>query len=153
MEAHGYTTFCDDIREEVGGKSTLVGCYTGELLHQGDYPLSLPKFGLVTQTLIPPERVPRNFDLIVDYVPTGEVVFKISNDLSGLDVNSLVTPKSADEEDEERYIALGSNIILTPLVIPQDGKLRVRAMLDGHIVRIGLLKIRRVANIANPDQS
>lgn len=153
MEAHGYTTFCDDIREEVGGKSTLVGCYTGELVHQAEYPLTLPKLGLFAQLLVPPDKMPQVFELSVDFVPTGQTLINMSNDLAGLDVNALLTPKDPDDEDEERYIVLASKIILSPLVVSQDGKLRVRAMLDGQLVRLGSLKIRRVADITSPSQA
>lgn len=153
MEAHGYTIFCDDIREEVGGKSTLVGCYTGELLHQGAYPITLPKLGLVVHLLVPPDKMPRTFELNVEFMPTGQMLFNVSNDLTGLDVNSLMPPKDPNVDDEERYIRLASNIILSPFVASQDGKLHVRAMLDGHLVRLGSLKIRRVTDITNPGQA
>jgi hypothetical protein len=42
----GYTTFCDDIRQEVAGKSTLVGVYGPEMTVFGTLPTNLPKLAL-----------------------------------------------------------------------------------------------------------
>lgn len=153
MEARGYTIFCDDIRNEVGGKLTLVGCYTGEMVHEGEYPLALPKLALSVQLLMPPDNMPRTFELIVDYMPTGQVLFAVSNDLTEIDLGPLLTQPSEAEDEEDRYIALGSNITLVPFVVPQDGKLRVRAMLDGQLVKLGSLRIRKVENLASIQQT
>src|SRR6266566_1063417 len=45
-EAFGSTIFCDDIRVEVGGKLTFVGCYTGTMFIHTGFPVVLPKFCL-----------------------------------------------------------------------------------------------------------
>jgi len=42
----GYTVFCDDIRNEIGGKTTLVGVYAGDLVLQSPLPASIPRLGV-----------------------------------------------------------------------------------------------------------
>lgn len=37
-----HTIFCDDVRNEVGGKLSLMGCYSGEL-SVPSFPMTLPK--------------------------------------------------------------------------------------------------------------
>jgi hypothetical protein len=43
-EIYGYTIFCDDIRQEVGGKISFVGVYSGTMFVHGEFPVTLPKF-------------------------------------------------------------------------------------------------------------
>jgi hypothetical protein len=40
--------FCDDIRQEVAGKLTLVGVYQDRVLVHSDFPCTLPTFGVLT---------------------------------------------------------------------------------------------------------
>ena len=42
----GYTIFCDDVRNEINGKVTLVGVYAGDVIVLGTLPVTLPKLGL-----------------------------------------------------------------------------------------------------------
>ena len=46
MDAFGLTIFCDDIRSEIDGKISLIGCYTGRMMIGGEFPVILPKLGL-----------------------------------------------------------------------------------------------------------
>jgi hypothetical protein len=47
-EPYGVTIFCDDVRDELFNKKTLIGVYTGELLIGGEFPALLPTFGMMT---------------------------------------------------------------------------------------------------------
>src|ERR1700732_4431798 len=40
----GTTIFCDDIRQEIGGKITFIGSYGTEMVVQGVFPAVLAKF-------------------------------------------------------------------------------------------------------------
>ena len=42
MSRHIEVTFCDDIREEVGGKLSFMGIYSGDMIVPG-FPVVLPK--------------------------------------------------------------------------------------------------------------
>ncbi len=42
----GHVIFCDDVREEVGGKTTYVGAYKSDLIVNGDFPVTLPKLAV-----------------------------------------------------------------------------------------------------------
>jgi hypothetical protein len=44
MERYGYSIFCDDIRNEPGGKLSFVGCYNAVMLTAPRFPIVLPKF-------------------------------------------------------------------------------------------------------------
>src|SRR4030095_11746465 len=42
----GHTIFCDDIRQEVGGKFSYIGVYSGQMIIHGTCPVTLPKLCL-----------------------------------------------------------------------------------------------------------
>ena len=44
MERYGYSIFCDDIRNEPGGKLSFIGCYNAVMFTATEFPLVLPKF-------------------------------------------------------------------------------------------------------------
>lgn len=44
MERYGYCIFCDDIRNEPGGKLSFIGCYNAVMFVGREFPLALPKF-------------------------------------------------------------------------------------------------------------
>src|ERR1043165_3972844 len=43
-KAWGFSLFADDFRAEIGGKTTLVGMYQGDMIIQGTFPVVVPRF-------------------------------------------------------------------------------------------------------------
>ena len=56
MDQYGYSIFCDDIRNEPGGKLSFIGCYNGVILISGQFPLVLPKLCVHTHIFSPASR-------------------------------------------------------------------------------------------------
>lgn len=56
MDRYGYSIFCDDIRNEAGGKLSFIGCYNGVIFISGQFPLMLPKLCVHTHILSPASR-------------------------------------------------------------------------------------------------
>lgn len=54
----GHVIYCDDIREEVGGKTTLVGTYGGEMTIFGSPPVKLAKFCVLIFIRLDPADIP-----------------------------------------------------------------------------------------------
>ena len=52
MNRHVQTIFCDDVRQEIGGKCSYIGVYGGEMFVPG-FPVSLPKLCLVLRVNSP----------------------------------------------------------------------------------------------------
>src|ERR1700761_8771536 len=53
MNRFGYSIFCDDIRNEPGGKLSFIGCYNGVIFVPPEFPLVLPKFCVHVHILSP----------------------------------------------------------------------------------------------------
>lgn len=100
MSRYLHATFCDDIRHEIGGKISLVGCYSDKLL-VSEFPQRLPK--LCAQVLLATEPL---------YDDTDFTVF--IKDQSGNEIVRLEAVVSPSEADKE----LGVRRIQTLIEIP-----------------------------------
>lgn len=143
-EAWGYTIFCDDIRAEVGGKLTYVGCYMGgRMLVPGPFPFTLQKLALsVTYSQKFGEVVHPNFWIFFpgDAEDKPSLVIEVPQEAS----------EKAFEDSKELAKKLGSHtgvavgqfyFALTGTVIQRPGLIRVRAVRDDQLVRLGTLEI------------
>src|SRR5262249_23625378 len=71
MNRYGYSIFCDDIRNEAGGKLSFIGCYNGVIFISGQFPLVLPKLCVHTHILSPASQ-PFNSIAVRCYLPGDE---------------------------------------------------------------------------------
>lgn len=142
MGTHGFTIFCDDIRDEIGAKHSLIGTYVNALFHQLNYPVTFAKLGIYTRLHILPNEMPKQVEIVVESFNTKNILFRQMHDMSHIDVDDLLKQAGPYlDEQEERYVAFGLNIILSPLVCTGNDRIRVRAHLDGKPVKLGALDI------------
>jgi hypothetical protein len=74
MDQYGYSIFCDDIRNEPGGKLSFIGCYNGVIFISGQFPLVLPKLCVHTHIFSPASR-PFGSIVVRCYLPGDEKPF------------------------------------------------------------------------------
>lgn len=137
VDPFGFTVFCDDIRDEVGGKTSLMGRYVGSMNIAAAAPESgatfaLPKFGAATQIMIPKEY------------KTSHVRVALTLDRKDQPPQLLaeVTIDPPDLSDTEMDVAVfGVNFIIAPLVLQSDCIIRARGYLDGLEVKAGSLQV------------
>lgn len=122
-----YGVYCDDIRQEVGNKQTLVGIYSGnELVFDTPFPAILPKLCVSAAFIYPKDELPKQVD------------FTIS-----LEGNILVRASVVPQADNQRSIFEGlddgfprrsqiqANFFLGPLAVEKESILRLEANVDG----------------------
>jgi hypothetical protein len=143
----GYTIFCDDIRNEIGGKTTFVGVYDGILNIHGEFPFLLAKFGLGIRYM--EKRDAFKDDVIIrifmpgeseDGEPSFQGLLPIREAREKVQVHPDANP------DAPRYLQLATNLVFSPLVIPQKGEMKVRAQCGSEIVKLGTLLIAKAPN-------
>jgi hypothetical protein len=131
MERYGYSIFCDEIRNEVGGKLSFVGCYNAIMFTAKAFPITLPKFCIhfhvfspVTQpyeSLISRCYVPGQTDPVAEEavgVPTLHDQMSLLADLPG---NGGAPP----------CIVVAASLVFTPFEIPEPGMIQIRALING----------------------
>lgn len=140
--------FCDDIREELHGKTTYVGVYGPDLLLSGPPgPVILPLLCCMVRINFDPEALPndvviqlRKFDATGDQGPISAVEIPGGK-------NIPMPEYHPGFGDETMKIQLMAGMKISPLIVDKECTLRAIVILDGAEHRIGSLNIRRVEQL------
>lgn len=148
----GFSLFVDDVRSEMGGKMSIMGLYQSDMIFPAsqDFPLVLPRFGI----LIKYYEVQNYFtdDLVVRVFLPGDSKDAPSMIMpfSRVALNAAVPPRQHElEEDQESVFNLTYPILISPLVVKQEGFVKVRIVCGGVTTNLGSLMIRK----ARPDEN
>jgi hypothetical protein len=132
--AFGYTVFCDDIRNEVGGKVTYVGAYLSNLLVHSEYPVTLPKFCFAITIYEPHDDLADKAELKI-YLPSDP------DDKPSI-VGDLDFPKLEQPQDG-KFRIFRAHLVFAPVILQSDGWLRVRAERKGITMKLGSLRVTK----------
>jgi len=144
-DAWGFSLFCDDVRSEIAGKTTLVGLYQTDMIFTNDPPYLIPKFVIYIKYY---ERQKTMSDDLVFgvYLPGDEQGKPThSSKLPRQSVPSdLPEPEIPFDEDQERVINLTVPLVFSPLVLQKEGFIKVRALCGDTTIKLGSLLVRKV---------
>lgn len=127
--------FCDDIRHEIGGKMTLVGCYAGEMIIN-ELPAVLPKLCAQITVFTPFDR------------PFERLILRafINGDILGELEMPVDTMKDSIQKKELTSelgrLSARAFMVFSPLPVIEPCKVRVEAETEDGVVRGSILKIR-----------
>jgi hypothetical protein len=139
---YGYSLFCDDLRREEGGKITLVGLYGSEMIVHGSVPTALPKLALVVTYS---ERLGESDDpleLLVyfpgdsDDAPTHRL--PLAADL----VEGFRKRRVSELELDDPRLIMRLDAVFSPILIKQEGHIKVLMIRGDTEIRLGALRIR-----------
>lgn len=131
------TTYCDDLRQEVGGKQSLIGVYNGVMFVQ-QFPVTLPKFWVVASYVVPRGEPPKSLKFRI---------FKDNEPLADLDAAPEYLEQLAHAREpvvpppdgSQKVISTQTQVCFAPLVIDAPCVLRVTAITDkGETRGLGL---------------
>ena len=135
MSRSAFALYCDDIREEINGKSSLMGVYEGNLVVES-LPVRLPKLCVVIFSRFSPDNPVKTFKVTVE--SNGEVIASIPD--TETDYNSHFNED--DFADNHSLINIKTNVIFSPFVINEDGTLQAKIFLDDELIDCEPLHIR-----------
>jgi hypothetical protein len=134
----GYTIFCDDVRQENSGKFLYIGVYAADMIIHGQPPGVLPTFAAIIHYA---EQADEQGDAIIRlkmYVPgTDQPIADLPVDPATM--KSVPLPPYLEGED--RIIRASIPLKFSPLVIPQEGLIKVRAYRGEDELRLGTLRV------------
>lgn len=134
MNRFAYPIFCDDMRNEVNGKFSLMGVFGG-LMYLPGFPAVLPKLCAVI-TVVSPLSQPFSTITFTGSLD-GNVVFEITigeEQLGQMGSGGTVL-------DDPKYFEARAMVVLSPLHISAPGKLDVTILADGEKVECTGLQI------------
>ena len=138
---YGHVVFCDDVRQEIDGKLTLVGVYNSNLTVFGGFPAVLPKLCVVVWLNGPLA----NFLTCTKITLVGEPLGDVRPELN---LREMSKPSFVPEGATRRqFIAV---LPLAPCTLSEAGIMIVNAETEAGILSIGKLRITAASPEASP---
>ncbi len=133
---YGYTTFCDDVRHEVGNKLSYIGIYPDAIVVHVPFPTKLAKFAIVA-TYVEAQgesSEPVTLKIWLPGDPEDEPFFTHPLPVEELRNRPGVSP------DE----FLTANLIVSPAPFPlkEPGRIKVRAYRGDLEILLGTIKVK-----------
>lgn len=138
----GFVVFCDDIRDEVGGLRTYVGCYAEDMILTQPLPTFLARMGFSIRYLERPGESLQPVKVVVT-VP-GELLDKEETIFEAIIFEDGVRPPhvpSVADDNEDIFLVAQFQVRVSPLVIHREGRIRVKAYRGDDEIRLGSLRI------------
>ncbi|MEY2930228.1 MAG: hypothetical protein RL033_977 [Pseudomonadota bacterium] len=133
-----FTIFCDDVRQEAGGKFAYMGIYGANLLVP-EYPAHLLKLCVVMTVRTLASRPPES--LVFKLLRDEEVIYEHPVDEDALKQLIASTPAS---DIEGRSHTFGAVAQIVNLVFSEACMLKSRAIVDGKELKGGALELLAV---------
>lgn len=127
--------FCDDIRHEIGGKFTLVGCYSGEMIID-KLPAVLPKLCAQISVFTPFERPFER--LLLRASLNGDILAEL--DMPTREMNESIQKKQL--KSELGRLSARAVMVFAPLPVYEPCNLSIEAETEDGIILGSFLKIR-----------
>jgi hypothetical protein len=150
----GYTIFCDDVRNEIGGKHSFIGAYTGGVMivHAG-FPVTLPIFAMAVTILQRRGVMIPNLSLRIFMPGDPDDQASIQGELKEIEegkvaalANAVGLHPAARSDD---YVMMSAQIKFTQMVLKEPGMIKVRAVIGDNMYRLGVLQISPPPPVGN----
>jgi len=138
LKPDGYTIFCDDIRQEIGNKCSLMGIYGPDMFVDNPFPLMMAKMGFHITFRDDPHAQLSPITLCI-YLP----VYEQDNPTYRSDIyrsQAALPPLPGTLGPTARRMAT-INVLLSPLNLKEPGKIKVRMLVDGEKIKLGTLRV------------
>jgi hypothetical protein len=125
--------FCDDVRQEIGNKFSLMGCY-GTDLYLPSFPMTLPKLCVFVHVRTPREQPFQRLTLRL--VRGGDVLSELVANPEKLN--------AGDTPDWARWLSMTGILAVTPFQAIGPCRLRVLAETESETLESGQFLIERM---------
>jgi hypothetical protein len=146
--AWGFTLFADDIRYEMGGKTSLIGIYQLDLNQLMDFPITIPKLAMLIKYYEIKGALKGDLNVKIFLPGDPESMPTLSWIIPEAAKDNAQTPYKSDS-DSEKLFDLTLPIIVSPLNIKEEGFVKVRIQCGDITTRLGRLMIRKVRDTDN----
>ncbi|HEJ2021049.1 DUF6941 family protein [Pseudomonas aeruginosa] len=131
MSRFVYATYCDDVRLEINGKTSLIGVYADAMFVQR-FPTNLMKLCVVVNALTPPDRPFNGFKLSALF--NSKAIAEMEVPLAQLQEEATKNPAMTSKNVQ-------AQMIFAPLAIDQPGEMKILFTSDGETFESNALQI------------
>ena len=135
----GHAVFCDDIREEVGGKLTYVGVYGNVMIISAAAPATLSQLCVAVSVRIEPPIEPLTTTVRILRSDGDEIIAEAQAVIEP-PANPSSAPSFADANSVS-FRELFVPIRVAGVLITQDCAIKVRAYIGDDEIRLGSLRV------------
>lgn len=136
----GYALFCDDIREELGDKYSLIGVYT-EVLRVAEIPFTLPQLAVLISYWEDPADI-RDATFKVLFTPDGAPDEEIlSHARGGFEPSPPVRSANEDPSGTSEIVDFHILLRIANIRVRRPGRFKVRAYRGDDEIRLGTLLV------------
>lgn len=151
-DAFGYVIFCDDVRQEVGGKLTFVGVYQTFLFVHQDFPITLGKLVLSIHYY---ERIgiePKPTSLRIWMPGDADDQPSWVGELPMTDIHRAPMLQTGQDQGlpPAKFINVGTQIVIASLQLKSPGLISVRIQRGDEMIHLGSLRILRALASEQP---
>lgn len=126
MIRYAHAVYCDDIRYEIGNKTSLIGLYSGQL-GVPEFPCALSKLCVVLSVSTPKDHMFKS--LVLTGSLADSEIFRMEMNDEQIQAVVAQTPKL---QEEGKFYMVQLMAILSPLQIEKPGKLTLNLLADGE---------------------
>lgn len=134
------TIYCDDVRQEVGGKHSFMGVYNSDMLIP-EFPANIGKLCAQITVRLPIETRAEN--MVIKILNVEDIVAEIPLPEGQLQAMRKQILANESDPSELQFLGVVVGLQITPLLLDKPGKFRSIAVVDGNEVRGNSLAIRR----------
>lgn len=147
-KAWGFSLFGDDLRQEAGGKISLMGIYQEDMIFPDGIalPFVVPKFVVFISYYEIKGALETDITFRVSHGPENKMLAELQMLRKELPPPKEIQATEGERpEDVERIFHIRVPIILSPFMIEKFGRVRVRAHYsDDAILKLGSVNIRNL---------
>ena len=142
--AWGFTLFCDDLRQELSGKFSLMGLYTVDMVFPVDFPVTVSKIVFFVKYYEVKGAFSEDLELKIYFPWDDSDKPSISQTIKRSNMAGVSQKHPQIEDDAERINMINVPIILSPFTAISEGDIRVRITCGDVTTRLGRLILRKV---------
>jgi len=145
LNTWGYSLFADDLRQEVGGKASLMGMYQRDIIVTADtLPVMLPKLVVWIEYFEYVNKIDSDLKFVVEFsssdpntkIPPLDQTIK----RSGI---AKIDPAKRSDEGDLPINHFRIPFVMTPFPVVAEGTIKVRCYFDsGVVLKLGRLNIK-----------
>jgi hypothetical protein len=147
----GSSLFCDDIRQEIAGKVSLIGVYGSDMILPVDFPATAAKLCVHITYVEVTNEFQGNLSLKISMKTNDSDNLIHTEEIARQDIISTLHPNAQllIGEDGERVNILRFHVVFTPLPIPEECFIKVRMTCGDVVTKMGALWIRKLVPTDN----